>query len=60
VLLYSRAADRRTVSLTIDGGDMVTLHEGESAGSIQVARILPERIHVRYEGRLFAVEARQD
>jgi hypothetical protein len=58
VLLYSPVAERRTVSLTVDGGNMVTLREGESEGNIEVARILPERIHVRYEGRLFAVDAR--
>jgi hypothetical protein len=58
VLLYSRLPERRTVSLTVDGSGMVTLREGESIGGIEVTRILPERIHVRYDGRLFAVDAR--
>jgi len=58
VLLYSRLPERRTVSLTIAGGAMVTLREGESSGDFEVTRILPERIHVRYGGRMFAVEAR--
>jgi hypothetical protein len=59
VLLYSPVAERRTVSLTVDGGDMVTLREGEKTGTIEVTRILPERIHVRWDGRLFAVDARE-
>jgi hypothetical protein len=50
---------RRTVTLTIDGGDMVTLREGESAGSLEVARILPDRVHLRHGGQTFAVQATQ-
>jgi len=39
-------------------GNMVTLHEGEAAGDVQVVRILPDGIHVRYQGALFAVHPR--
>jgi hypothetical protein len=57
-LMYSRIADRRTVALSIDGGAMVTLHEGEAADDLEVERILPDRIHLRHGGQLFAVRAR--
>jgi hypothetical protein len=56
-LVYSRAPERRTVALTIDGGAMTTLHEGEQNGAIEIVRILSDRIHVRYDGRLFSVRA---
>jgi hypothetical protein len=56
-LVYSRAPERRTVALTIDGGAMTTLHEGESGGGIEIVRILADRIHVRHDGRLFSVRA---
>ncbi len=57
-LFYSRAAERRTVMLSVDGGSMTTLHEGERAGDLEVARILADRVHVRWGGRLFSVQAR--
>jgi hypothetical protein len=57
-LVYSRSAERRTVALTVSGGSMVTLHEGEKESGIEIARILPDRIHVRYDGRMFSVMAR--
>jgi hypothetical protein len=56
-LAWSRAPDRRTVALTIGNAGMVTLHEGESASDLEVARILPDRVHVRWGGRLYAVRA---
>jgi len=37
---------------------MATLHEGERAGDIEVARILADRVHVRWGGGLFSVQAR--
>lgn len=58
-LLYSPNAERRSVMLNLDGGDMATLHEGERAGDIEIARILPDRVHVRWGGRLFSVRARE-
>jgi hypothetical protein len=57
-LVYSPAPERRTVSLAVDGGSLVTLHEGETTGEIEVERILPDRVHLRHAGRLFAVRAR--
>jgi hypothetical protein len=57
-LVYSRTPDRRTVALTVNGGSMVTLHEGESESGVEVARIMPDRIHVRHDGRMFSVPAR--
>ena len=57
-LVFSPSPQRRTVALAIDGGSMVTLHEGESEGSLEVVRILPDRVHVRHAGQLFAVRAR--
>ncbi len=57
-LLYSRVAERRGVLLNIDGSNTETLHEGERAGDIEVARILPDRVHVRWSGQLFSVRAR--
>jgi hypothetical protein len=57
-LLYSRTPERRTVMLSVDGGSMATLHEGERTGDIEVARILADRVHVRWGGGLFSVQAR--
>ncbi|HUE30064.1 MAG TPA: hypothetical protein VMR79_04275 [Verrucomicrobiae bacterium] len=57
-LLYSRVAERRGVLLNIDGSNTETLHEGERAGDLEVARILPDRVHVRWNGQLFSVRAR--
>jgi len=57
-LVYSRVPERRRVAVSIAGGNMVTLHEGEAAGDVQVVRILPDGIHVRYQGALFAVHPR--
>jgi hypothetical protein len=37
---------------------MVTLHEGDTVGDLEVARILPDRVHLRHQGRLYAVRAR--
>jgi hypothetical protein len=57
-LAYSPTPERRTVSLTIDDGTMVTLREGESAGGIQVTAILADRVQLQHGGRLFIVPAR--
>src|SRR5207245_9992763 len=51
-LFYSRVAERRTVLLSVDGSSTETLHEGERAGDLEVARILPARVHVRWSRRL--------
>jgi hypothetical protein len=57
-LAYSPAPERRSVSLSIDDATMVTLHEGESSGGIEVATILTDRVQLRHQGRLFTVLAR--
>ena len=56
-LVYSPSAERRSVVLAMDG-TLVTLREGESAGNVEVARILPDAVELRYEGRLFTVRPR--
>ena len=57
-LFYSPVAERRTVLLSVDGSNTETLHEGERAGDLEVTRILPDRVHVRWSGQLFSVRAR--
>ncbi len=57
-LLYSKVPERRSVALAIEDGGLVTLHEGERSGGVEVARILPDRVELRYDGRTFAVRAR--
>jgi hypothetical protein len=56
-LAYSRVAERRTVTLTVGSTGMVTLREGESAGDVQVERILPDRVQLRHGDHVFAVKA---
>jgi len=56
-LIYSAVPARRQVSLTIDNGPLVTLHEGQKAGSVELVRILRDRIHVEHGGRTFSVRA---
>ena len=58
-LVYARAPERRMVWLSIDGGSLITLHEGESSGGLEVARILPDRIHLRHNGQVFLLRTRQ-
>jgi hypothetical protein len=57
-LVYSQTPERRSVVLAIDGGSLVTLHEGETAVGLEVARILPDRVHLRMGGQVFAVRPR--
>jgi hypothetical protein len=56
-LIYSAVPERRQVSMTIDNGPLVTLHEGQKAGGIALVRILRDRIHVEHNGRTFSVRA---
>jgi hypothetical protein len=58
-LVYSRSPGRRTVALTIGSGGMVTMREGDASDEVEVVRILPDRVHVRHAGQLFAVRAIQ-
>jgi hypothetical protein len=57
-LVYSRAPERRTVALTIDGGGMVTLREGESTSGVEVTRIHPDRVELRHAGRDYTITPR--
>lgn len=58
-LVYSRAPERRTVALTVDGRGFVTLHEGEADGDLEVARILADRVQLRWAGQVYTVFARE-
>jgi hypothetical protein len=58
-LLYSEDPGRRRVMLTVnDGTDLVTAYEGQRVEALEIARILPDEVHLRYEGKVFAVEPR--
>jgi hypothetical protein len=57
-LLYSSAPERRSVALTIDGGGLTTLHEGDESDGIEVVRIHPDHAELRWQGEAFTVEAR--
>jgi hypothetical protein len=57
-LVYSGTPDRRSVVLSIDGGSLVTLREGETAAGLTVARIFPDRVHLRLGAQVFAVHPR--
>jgi hypothetical protein len=52
---YSAAEGKRTVTLAVDGGSAVTLHQGESAGGVEVQLILPEAVYVRRGADVFAL-----
>jgi hypothetical protein len=55
-LFYSDDPGRRRVMLTInEAPELVTLYEGQTHESFEVARILPDEIHLRYQGLLYAV-----
>jgi hypothetical protein len=58
-LLFSPSPQRRSVALAIDGGSLETLHEGESTtGGLEVVRILPDRVDLKWQGEGFTVRAR--
>jgi len=57
-LVYSPSTERRSVVLATEGGSLTTLREGERVGDIEVERILPDRVELRYEGRVFTVRPR--
>jgi hypothetical protein len=57
-LLFSPSAERRSVALTIDGGGLQTLQEGEASAGLEVVRILPDRVDLRWQGEAFTVRAR--
>jgi hypothetical protein len=55
---YTPAADHRAAVVRINGGQPVTLHEGESAGEVEVQLITPSSVYVRHAGQIFAVPVR--
>ena len=57
-LLYSIVPSRRSVTLNIDGLGLVSLKEGDTESGIEVARILPDRVELRYGGQSYAVLSR--
>jgi hypothetical protein len=57
-LVYSSVAERRSVALTIDGGGLTTMREGEEAQGIAVVRIRPDRVDLRWNGETFTLEVR--
>jgi hypothetical protein len=57
-LLYSSHPERRSVALTIDGGGLTTLHEGDDHEGVEVVRIHPDHVDLRWQGEAFSVEAR--
>jgi hypothetical protein len=57
-LLYSAHPERRSVALTIDGGGLTTLHEGDDHEGVEVVRIRPDGAELRWQGEVFTVEAR--
>lgn len=54
-IAYTSGAADRTVTLEINGTRTVTLHEGESAGGLEVQLILPAAVYLRRGGNVFAV-----
>jgi hypothetical protein len=56
-LIYSAVPERRVVTMTINSGPLVTLHEGQRSGDIALVRILRDRIHVDHNGRIYSVRA---
>ncbi|TMB53335.1 MAG: hypothetical protein E6J56_13610 [Deltaproteobacteria bacterium] len=54
---YSQAPPERTVTLAIDGGTPLTLHQGESTGDLEVQLILPDGVYVRRGGHVWMVSA---
>ena len=54
---YSSSPTERAVTLEVDGGSPVTLHQGESAGELEVQLILPDGVYVRRGGHVWMVSA---
>jgi hypothetical protein len=57
-LVYSSLADRRSVVLTIDGGGLTTLREGDESNGISVVQIHPDRVDLRWNGETFTLDVR--
>ena len=57
-LVYSSVAERRSVALTIGGVGLTTLHEGDQSNGVEVVRIHPDRVELRWQGEPFTLEVR--
>lgn len=56
-IAYSPNPGRRRVGISVDGGPLVLLREGERAAGLEVTRILAEAVELSYDGRRFLVRA---
>ncbi len=54
---YSSSPPERAVTLEVDGGSPVTLHQGESMGELEVQLILPDGVYVRRGGHVWMLSA---
>jgi hypothetical protein len=57
-IAYSPNVTERSATLRI-GGQVVRLHQGESASGLEVQLILPDSVYLRRGGDIFAVDARR-
>jgi hypothetical protein len=57
-LLYSIVPSRRTVTLNIDGTGLVSMKEGDTESGVHVARILPDRVELVYQGQAYTILSR--
>lgn len=57
-LVFSSVPARRTVALKVEGGGLVTLHEGESTNGLSVVEILPDGVDLDWQGQVYTVHAR--
>ncbi|HZP40259.1 MAG TPA: hypothetical protein VFD84_01965 [Candidatus Binatia bacterium] len=58
-LVYAADPDERVVTLSINHGSPVTLHEGEGAGGVEVGLIMRDAVYLRHRGNIFAVHLRR-
>ncbi len=54
-IAYGEKASDSSVTLRINGGDVVTLHEGDSIGGVEVQLILPDTVYLHYGGNVFTI-----
>ena len=57
-LVYSSIPARRSVALTIGDVGLTTMHEGEQSNGVEVVRIYPDRVELRWQGEPFTLEVR--
>jgi len=58
-LVYSRTPERRTVTVSVDDGNLLTLREGDASGGMRVVQILPDRVELDWAGSPLVVRARE-